>query len=71
MNFSAAIALLMIGFLGSWHCVGMCGPIMGIKCLNKKEAGFYQIGRLISYMALGYIAGSLGEFALASTQQKA
>jgi hypothetical protein len=44
--------LLIMGFLGSWHCALMCGPL---TCNYRKQQDFlsYQIGRLISYLAIG------------------
>ena len=45
---------LMMGFLGSWHCGLMCGPL---SCNFKGAKSFmsYHIGRLISYLALGTV----------------
>ncbi|MBY0555431.1 sulfite exporter TauE/SafE family protein [bacterium] len=45
-------SFLIMGFLGSWHCAAMCGPL----CSNfKSQNDFisYQIGRLISYLIIG------------------
>ncbi len=60
-----------IGLLGSTHCLGMCGGIVGV--LNAGSArskrpiaarmGYnlgYNAGRIISYIVAGIIAGSLG-----------
>lgn len=44
------------GFLGSWHCAFMCGP-MACYLANKKKLMSYQIGRLISYVLFGVFAG--------------
>lgn len=43
---------LLMGFLGSWHCGVMCGPL---SCNFKTNKDFftYHIGRLISYLILG------------------
>ncbi|MEK6627315.1 MAG: sulfite exporter TauE/SafE family protein [Bdellovibrionota bacterium] len=41
-----------MGFLGSWHCATMCGPL----CVNFKsriDFSMYQFGRLLSYLAIG------------------
>lgn len=44
--------LLIMGFLGSWHCAMMCGPL---TCNFRKQQDFlsYQIGRLVSYLIIG------------------
>ncbi len=44
-------SVLVMGFLGSWHCGVMCGPL---SCNFKKQQDFftYHLGRLISYLML-------------------
>ncbi|MAF99913.1 MAG: hypothetical protein CL388_01710 [Acidiferrobacteraceae bacterium] len=66
----------MIGFLGSIHCVGMCGGIVGLLGTGIQERGGrslyrhlpmwigYNCGRLASYTLAGGLAGVLGVFAL-------
>jgi sulfite exporter TauE/SafE len=41
-------AVLVMGFLGSWHCGVMCGPL---SCNFRKRESFisYHLGRLLSY----------------------
>jgi len=52
------------GFLGSTHCIGMCGPFIGL--LNSRaDAGFatnflYNLGRTLSYASIGCLLGFLG-----------
>ena len=41
-----------MGFLGSWHCGVMCGPL-SCNFSAKKQFLSYHIGRLISYLILG------------------
>lgn len=68
---------LLLGFLGSFHCVGMCGPIalsLPVQHLNgiQKVLGilFYNFGRVITYAFLGFIFGIIGKtFAFFGTQQ--
>lgn len=58
---------LLLGFFGSFHCVGMCGPIamsiprssssMGTLTLN---AVIYNSGRILTYSIFGLIFGFLG-----------
>ncbi|WP_296699136.1 sulfite exporter TauE/SafE family protein [Algoriphagus sp.] len=66
---------IILGFLGSFHCVGMCGPIaLAVGGANKnKFIGnkiLYHIGRSITYAFLGLVIGALGfSLALAGLQQ--
>ena len=59
---------LMIGLVGSLHCIGMCGPIAVALPLGNKGWGYrvfggvtYNVGRIISYAVLGAIFGLLGK----------
>jgi len=65
------LGAFVVGLLGGVHCLGMCGGIVGALTLGlpKQDAastGFwvlqlaYSLGRLISYMVAGMIAGGLG-----------
>ncbi|WP_339758680.1 sulfite exporter TauE/SafE family protein [Algoriphagus aquimarinus] len=65
----------LLGFLGSFHCVGMCGPI-ALAVGGKNNSSFfyhkilYNIGRSLTYAMLGLIVGSLGfSLSLAGVQQ--
>jgi sulfite exporter TauE/SafE len=68
---------LSLGFLGSFHCIGMCGPIaltLPVQHLTgaKKLAGIllYNVGRITAYAVLGMIFGWLGQqFYLGGLQQ--
>lgn len=58
---------LSIGLVGSLHCLGMCGPIAFALPLDRSNnfSSFsgslvYNIGRLLTYFALGVIFGLLG-----------
>lgn len=57
------IGAFLIGFVGSLHCVGMCGPIM-ITFVGPRQSSFtflfYHVGRIFSYMLLGLMLGLLG-----------
>ena len=65
----------LLGFLGSFHCVGMCGPIalaVGGKGSNKFLFNkiIYNLGRSLTYAMLGLVIGSLGfSLSLAGIQQ--
>lgn len=45
-------SVLILGFLGSWHCGVMCGPL---SCNFKTHQHFisYHVGRLVSYLIIG------------------
>ena len=58
-------AVFVVGFNGSLHCVGMCGPVVGILGMNTQanttrkkllSALCYNFGRITTYMFLGVIA---------------
>lgn len=62
------LTALLIGFAGSFHCIGMCGPIalaLPIKGFSNKTflpgRFLYNFGRVIAYVFLGGIFGLLGE----------
>lgn len=62
---------LVLGFLGSFHCVGMCGPIaLAVGGTSSNSFLFnkvlYNLGRSFTYSILGLIVGGLG-FSLALT----
>jgi len=71
------VTALMIGLVGSLHCLGMCGPIaIGIPLHKQnwflKISGgiLYNSGRIITYGVLGAIFGLLGRgIQLAGLQQ--
>jgi sulfite exporter TauE/SafE len=65
----------VLGFLGSFHCIGMCGPI-ALAVGGKGRNAFlfnkviYNLGRSLTYAGLGLIVGSLGfTLSLAGIQQ--
>ncbi len=62
------ITPLTIGLIGSFHCIGMCGPIVVALPLKKhtlisKISGaiLYNSGRVITYSILGILFGLLGQ----------
>ena len=57
-----------IGLFGSLHCIGMCGPIAfalpydpSSKFARFQQISLYQIGRILTYMAIGGVFGLLGK----------
>ncbi|WP_432410088.1 sulfite exporter TauE/SafE family protein [Rasiella sp. SM2506] len=71
-------AALLFGLLGSFHCVGMCGPIAFLLPVDRTntwrksiQIGLYHVGRLISYGIIGLLFGLLGKsFSLFGLQQQ-
>lgn len=58
---------LMTGFLGSGHCLGMCGGLISALSLSiaKRQRNLlfqtlYHVGRIITYSLIGVIVGWLG-----------
>ena len=72
------LSAIIFGLLGSFHCVGMCGPIAFMLPIDRKNKtkGFLQIlsyhfGRLFSYSLIGLLFGFLGKsFYLFGFQQQ-
>jgi len=68
---------LAIGSLGSFHCIGMCGPIaLSLPIASDAKAsafvsiGLYNLGRAITYGILGILFGLLGnQFRIWGVQQ--
>ncbi len=55
--------MFIFGLLTSFHCMGMCGGIVISNSIRNKGVSSsvtYNFGRIISYTAIGAIAGSLG-----------
>ena len=66
---AALLAALLTGLLGSAHCLGMCGGISGLFAMHSSARGLrtqlplaltYNLGRLASYMVLGYAVAAVG-----------
>ncbi len=58
-NFLPWISFLA-GIGGSFHCVGMCGGLVTATCSKGSDVFQYQIGRLIGYLSLGFLASAFG-----------
>lgn len=53
---------LILGLLGSWHCIGMCGPIAmmvpGAKGKNRIfSVLLYHSGKILAYVSIGSLIG--------------
>jgi sulfite exporter TauE/SafE len=62
------LAAFTMGLLGSFHCVGMCGPLALSLPLNNdsywaKFSGtfLYNAGRVVTYAVFGLLFGTLGK----------
>lgn len=61
---------IVIGWLGGVHCLGMCGGIVSALALSAPEARrpkillAYNLGRCLTYVLLGCVAGALGQFGM-------
>ena len=68
------ISAFAIGFTGSFHCVGMCGPI-ALSLPQQQQpkwlsTSLYLAGKIITYGALGLIFGLFGrQLSIAGLQQ--
>ncbi len=59
---------LVLGLLGSFHCIGMCGPIAFMLPVDRNnnlkkftQISIYHFGRLLSYAIIGLIFGLVGK----------
>jgi len=62
------ISAIIFGLLGSFHCIGMCGPIAFMLPIDRKNSvkSFlqilsYHLGRLFTYSLIGLLFGFLGK----------
>jgi uncharacterized protein len=73
VSMSIVFAAFVLGFLGSAHCLGMCGPfVMGISRIGESRGRpivsqlAYFAGKTSSYAVLGAVAGGLSGLLLAA-----
>jgi sulfite exporter TauE/SafE len=62
------LSAIIFGLLGSFHCIGMCGPIAFMLPVDRQKPvkTFFQIvsyhlGRLFTYSLIGLLFGFLGK----------
>ncbi|WP_027395782.1 sulfite exporter TauE/SafE family protein [Aquimarina latercula] len=62
------VSAFILGLLGSFHCVGMCGPIAFMLPLDHKnqlkklfQISLYHLGRLLAYSIIGLFFGIIGK----------
>ena len=65
-------SLFIVGLMGGGHCIAMCGGLSSALMLQLPKTQrpwpfllTLNIGRLVSYSAVGMIVGGLGEWGLA------
>lgn len=58
----------ILGLLGSFHCIGMCGPIAFMLPVDQNNSTkkvlqitIYHVGRLLAYSLIGLIFGLVGK----------
>lgn len=52
----------LLGLLGSFHCLGMCGPLaLAIPGEHPARALLYHLGRVLTYGVLGLGSGLIGD----------
>ncbi len=69
---------LVLGLAGSFHCIGMCGPIAFVLPVDRSSKStlfiqifLYHLGRLLSYSLIGLLFGFVGKgLYLAGFQQR-
>lgn len=59
---------LILGLMGSLHCIGMCGPIAFMLPLHRErpalkyaQLGLYHLGRILAYGVIGLVFGLVGK----------
>ncbi|WP_418602732.1 sulfite exporter TauE/SafE family protein [Hwangdonia sp.] len=59
---------LILGLLGSFHCIGMCGPIAFMLPVDRSNSAkkviqisVYHFGRLLAYSLIGLVFGLVGK----------
>lgn len=74
---SYLIAAIMLGLLGSIHCLGMCGPIAFALPVHQRSfigrltGNFsYQFGRVSGYALIGLLFGFIGKALMLSGLQQ-
>jgi sulfite exporter TauE/SafE len=62
------LSALILGLLGSLHCVGMCGPIAFMLPVDRTNSfkkitqiTVYHTGRILAYSILGLLFGLIGK----------
>jgi sulfite exporter TauE/SafE len=78
LNYQLFLSAFTLGLLGSFHCIGMCGPLalsLPVSTKNNLQKLFavliYNFGRVLTYSAFGALFGIIGQsFSFFGWQQK-
>jgi len=75
MLLTILISAFILGFTGSFHCVGMCGPIaLSIPSQNNQSkwvsTSLYLLGKTVTYSLLGFLFGLFGRQLMISGLQQ-
>jgi sulfite exporter TauE/SafE len=62
----SGIAIFVFGLVSSVHCLAMCGGIFAANQARGSRVLYYNAGRLVSYAAVGAVAGAIGSLASVS-----
>jgi sulfite exporter TauE/SafE len=65
VNPALLASVALAGFVGSLHCVGMCGPFVAVYASGSGKATLrahaaYNLGRFATYTTLGALGGAIG-----------
>ncbi|NAS31498.1 sulfite exporter TauE/SafE family protein [Flavobacteriaceae bacterium R38] len=62
------LSAFILGLLGSFHCIGMCGPIAFMLPVDRtntykkfSQITIYHLGRVMAYAVIGLLFGLLGK----------
>ena len=62
------VSAFILGLLGSFHCLGMCGPIAFMLPVDRSntfkkitQIAIYHFGRLLAYSIIGLVFGLIGK----------
>lgn len=62
------LSAFILGLLGSFHCIGMCGPIAFMLPVDRSNSlkkvsqiTIYHFGRLLAYSIIGLVFGLIGK----------
>lgn len=62
------LSAILLGLMGSLHCIGMCGPIAFMLPVDRTnpykkfgQVAIYHFGRLLAYAVVGLVFGLLGK----------
>ena len=78
MLITLLLSALLLGLMGSFHCLGMCGPIAFVLPVDRQnkfkmalQTLLYHLGRMTAYASIGLVFGYLGKgISLVGFQQK-